>query len=175
MPTKTPTESRFWHYAKKTDGCWLWTGAKNYAEGYGVIKPSGSRKAAYAHRLSYEMAFGPVPKGLWVLHKCDVPSCVNPAHLFLGNRGDNMRDAKAKGRAKWPVLLGEKNPFAKLTVGKVKEIREGAAEGKSQSFLATEFDVSRTTIRAILLGTRWKLTRESGAVHELYAKNTSST
>jgi hypothetical protein len=122
MPAKAPLELRFWKYVSKggpvlkveLGPCWLWTGSKNYNQGYGVIKPSGSRKLAYAHRIAWEIAFGTVPGRLWVLHKCDNPACVNPAHLFLGTNSDNMKDAKMKGRAKWPVLFGDANPRRKV-------------------------------------------------------------
>lgn len=94
---KTLSE-RFWARVVKGDGCWVWTGARN-AQGYGRMT-AGSRGAGYlrAHRVSWELANGPVPKGLWVLHRCDNPPCVNPAHLWLGTRLDNMRDCSAKGR-----------------------------------------------------------------------------
>lgn len=76
-------------------GCWLWE--KSLArKGYGVIHIKNKRKSA--HRYSWELYYGPVPKGLFVCHKCDTPSCVNPEHLFIGTHTDNMRDAKRKGR-----------------------------------------------------------------------------
>lgn len=77
-------------------GCWLWTAAST-GHGYGLISLSFS-KNDLAHRTSWRLFHGPIPDGLWVLHKCDVPSCVNPAHLFLGTQTDNMIDASEKKR-----------------------------------------------------------------------------
>jgi len=93
------TGQRFWAKVKKTSGCWLWVGAKQ-RRGYGYLHNGGhsKRKPIRAHRYSWEIHNGPIPAGLWVLHKCDAPSCVNPAHLFLGTRSDNMKDAASKGR-----------------------------------------------------------------------------
>lgn len=87
-------EQRFWAQIEKTDSCWNWTGARNPR--YGMIKRDGRRVGA--HRVSWELANGAIPQGLWVLHRCDNPRCVRPDHLFLGNRLDNMRDMGAKGR-----------------------------------------------------------------------------
>lgn len=79
------------------DACWLWSPA--YPQNYGTIRRSApERGTVRAHRLAYERANGPIPKGLLVCHRCDVPGCVNPAHLFLGTHGDNQRDRIAKGR-----------------------------------------------------------------------------
>ena len=74
-----PPEERFWEKVEKTETCWLWTAAK-YPGGYGVfgIHPKVMKAA---HRFSWELANGPIPEGLWVLHKCDVRHCVRPDHL----------------------------------------------------------------------------------------------
>lgn len=93
-------EERFWQKVVKTDACWLWAGARSGTMKYGYLhfgsKTERSPKAA--HRVSWEIHRGQIPEGIWVLHRCDNPKCVNPDHLFLGNRTDNMRDAAAKGR-----------------------------------------------------------------------------
>jgi hypothetical protein len=82
-----------------TSGCWLWTGALGM-DGYGIrVHLHGEeRKPRRAHRASWEIFRGPIPDGLWVLHRCDNPPCVNPDHLFLGTQTDNIRDAVRKGR-----------------------------------------------------------------------------
>ena len=79
---------------KKTESCWLWTGVTDH--GYGRI--SMQRKTLAAHRIAFEHFKGPIPDGLFVLHKCDNPPCCNPDHLFLGTHKDNMADCVAKGR-----------------------------------------------------------------------------
>lgn len=76
-------------------GCWLWVGCTN-SSGYGTI--CVDRKMVNAHRFSWAMHNGPIAPGAHVLHRCDVPSCVNPDHLFLGDRQANFKDARAKGR-----------------------------------------------------------------------------
>ncbi len=78
-------------------GCWLWTGWCG-SQGYGGLMVKN--EAVRAHRLSWELHYGPIPKGLYVCHKCDVKSCVNPDHLFLGTHKDNIQDAIKKGRIK---------------------------------------------------------------------------
>ena len=98
-----PLSDRFW--AKVGVGspgeCWEWQ-AFCLPNGYGTIgvgsEINGTNRKAYAHRVSWELAHGPIPAGMDVCHTCDNPPCVNSAHLFLGTKSDNMRDASAKGR-----------------------------------------------------------------------------
>ena len=93
--------SRFWIRVALVDGgCWEWRGTTD-PDGYGILH-RGKRKVR-AHRISWQMANGPIPAGLSVLHRCDRRSCVNPAHLFLGRQRDNMADRHRKGRTKVPV------------------------------------------------------------------------
>lgn len=91
---------RFWSKVNKhtASGCWLWTAAT--IRGYGQISShvNGKKRPVYAHRLAWELTNGPIENGLFVLHKCDVPLCVNPAHLFLGTQQQNLEDARQKGR-----------------------------------------------------------------------------
>jgi hypothetical protein len=97
-PGKT-LEEKFWLYITVgpfTD-CWLWHGPTDCDEGYGRLYIS-RHKHIYAHRLSYELHFGPIPDGLDILHGCDNPRCVNPYHLSAGTHQDNMDDMIAKGR-----------------------------------------------------------------------------
>ena len=91
--------ARFWAKVRKTDGCWLWT-AGTFARRYGYGQFGLNGHPHKAHRLAWEFTNGPIPEGLSVLHHCDNPPCVNPAHLFLGTRGDNTRDMMMKGRSR---------------------------------------------------------------------------
>jgi HNH endonuclease/helix-turn-helix protein len=89
------TEERFWQKVLKTETCWLWTAYKK-PDGHGTF--NRGKRMALAHRYSYELHCGVIPHGMLVCHKCDVPSCVNPDHLFLGTPDDNVRDCIRKGR-----------------------------------------------------------------------------
>ena len=98
MPRKQKTLSdRFWEKVEQGDGCWKWLGAKS--QGYGYLSVGGrSGGPQRAHRISYELHFGPIPDGLFVRHKCDNPECTNPEHLEVGTHTDNMADLVARGR-----------------------------------------------------------------------------
>lgn len=155
MKRTKPIEQRFWPKVARTDGCWLWTGATN-AAGYGLLgrgrRGEGNARASH---VSYELAFGPIPDGLWVLHRCDNPRCVRPDHLFLGTHTDNMADAKAKGRMKPPPLHeGERCHLSKLTESDVRAMRE--LNDLSERELGRRFGVSRNAARSIRNGLTWK-------------------
>lgn len=167
---RRPLIDRFWEKVNKTDGCWLWIGSTT-THGYGVIGTGTGKAAEYAHRLSYEWAHGPIPDGLFVCHRCDTPSCVNPQHLFLGTQSDNMRDAAKKGRTAAgarsgahthpeSVVRGEQLPQSKLTEHDVRAIRSRyTIEAISQRALARQYGVSHMIIRRILAGELWKHVR----------------
>jgi hypothetical protein len=96
---KEDIKKRFWKYVIKTESCWNWTGATD-SFGYGHIGTYiPKRTMIKAHRLSYEMHNGKIPKGLLVCHTCDNPKCVNPKHLWLGTIQDNMDDRTRKMRS----------------------------------------------------------------------------
>lgn len=138
-------------------GCWLWTGATT--GGYGSFKmPNGaSGTTAYAHRIAWERANGPVPAGKCVLHSCDVPACVNVDHLFLGTKGDNSRDMVRKGRQRMPSPKpGASNPAAKLTATGVAEIRAAVSGGEPMLRVARRVGVSPTLVRLIVTRQAWK-------------------
>jgi len=122
--------------------------------GYGKFTIKG--RIVLAHRFSWEFANGPIPDGMNVCHNCpggDNPSCVNPAHLFLGTTLDNMRDKTAKGRQ----LLGERNHKSKLTKAQVIAIRERYDQGGiSQTALALEHGVSTASMSVIVRRKAWR-------------------
>lgn len=92
--------SRFWNNVTITDHteCWIWSGSRMTTQGYGRF--SVSRVAFRAHRFSWMLHNGPIPIGVFVCHACDITSCVNPAHLWLGTPADNVTDCTRKGRWK---------------------------------------------------------------------------
>lgn len=106
--TRVPMEERFWKFVTPgdPDECWLWHRPGD-PDGYGRIKDDSTTKTLRAHRVSYEMHVGPIPEGLCVLHRCDVRLCVNPDHLFLGTRKDNMVDAAIKGKMRGSLTPDE--------------------------------------------------------------------
>lgn len=128
------------------DECWLWQGFRN-PQGYGQF--NYHKKAYRVPRLCWEIHFGAIPEGLWVLHRCDNPPCCNPNHLFLGTPTDNAQDMIQKGRR--VITHGEDHPFAKLTNKQAKEIRSMYATGMySQRKLSGLFGVSTRVIWGIL-------------------------
>ena len=86
---------RFWEKVEKTDGCWIWIGAKN-RRGYGVFVIDGKQKLA--HRIAYSLTRGPVSASVVLLHACDNRVCVNPSHLVPGTNQQNREDMFYKGR-----------------------------------------------------------------------------
>lgn len=129
----------------------MWQGGKA-GNGYGTFCV-GKQKNVYAHRFAY-FAFKGNPKNYIVCHTCDVPSCVNPDHLFLGTQKDNMLDCKNKGRqSNPPILSGEKNPKNKLTKRQVIDIRNST---ETISLLSKQYNVTYQNIRAIKLKLTWK-------------------
>lgn len=149
--------SRFWTKVTKSAGCWLWTGSKD-RKGYGQLsvgsKCDGSKRPHSAHRISWTLANGD-PGELCVLHRCDVPACVRPDHLFLGTVADNNRDMFAKGRACVPSLRGTHNPSARLTQADVRAIRAASEAGATRTELADQFGVHRSTIQLVVSRHNW--------------------
>lgn len=116
--------------------------------GYGILT-KGRKTTLSAHRVSWEICFGPVQNGLHVLHKCDTPACVNPEHLFLGTQQDNMRDRNVKGR----TAKGEQRPEAILSADDVRRIR---LDSRSNAVIAREVNVDPSTISHIKRRRIWK-------------------
>lgn len=149
------------HARSKREGeCLVWTGHR-LPRGYGLlsVKTETWMGKRYAHRIAWEIANGrPVPEGRMVCHRCDNPSCIEPAHLFLGTHKENMADMKSKGRGHWNGIVrkGAAHPNAILTPAQVQEIRRMYRDCTvTHSRLAALFEVSTGTITAILNGRRW--------------------
>lgn len=100
---------------------------------------------------AYALAYGPFDESLHVLHRCDTPLCVNPAHLFLGTNADNQRDKALKGRS----LYGRKNASAKLTVEQVLEIRARAEAGETHVAISRDYPVGTSQIGRIIHRQKW--------------------
>lgn len=190
------TAERFWARVTRGNGCWLWTGPK-VGRGYGKVNWRG--KTARAHRVAWEITYGLIPDGMWVLHKCDNPACCRPNHLFLGTCADNVRDMCEKGRQAQgnrsgnhthperrprgdahysrirPEALarGEKHGNAKLTDADVREIRAlYRTSNISIRALAHRFGVSTCPIYQIVRGNAWQhVIDEGGIAHDDNCRN----
>jgi hypothetical protein len=144
---------RFWEkvdkngpvISKKLGPCHVWTGAL-HTSSYGVFKADGSKTVYRAHVYAWELEEGPVPDGLWVLHKCDNRPCVRKGHLFLGDHDANMHDMALKGRAArdGKVYLSD--------IEKQRMIDVYSQGGSPHPKLAADFGVSLSTVRRTLRG-----------------------
>jgi len=144
--------SRFFLRTIDVGDCREWAGARNH-NGYGRVQIG--RRRLLAHRAAWEIAQGPIPAGLHVLHHCDNPPCVKPAHLWLGTDADNVHDMDAKGRRVVKTTRGEQHPAALLTEAAVRVIRDRLREGRSHVSLGVEYGVDRSTITRLARGQTW--------------------
>lgn len=151
MTHPTPLAERLHRRLAPADnGCIVWTGS-TAGHGYGRIS-RGPRGAGWAvtHRVSWELANGPIPAGLFVLHRCDNPPCCNPDHLFLGTLKDNTQDMLAKGRHL--VERGENHHDAKLMDADVAHLRALAPSVGNYAALGRMFGISKQHARSLALG-----------------------
>lgn len=178
------TVRRFWNRVNKRGPvprhapglgrCWVWDRGCT-AGGYGRLHVNGEE--VYAHRLSWTMAYGAIPADKpCVCHHCDNPACVRPSHLWVGTKGDNLRDMAAKGRSgatvhpeRYPKgdqhpsrlhpetrLRGESNGNSRLSEADVREIRKRSNMGEIQGSIAAAVGVHQRTIGRIVRGETWK-------------------
>lgn len=140
-----------WADVSGDESCWLYSKrtfvkSGNGACTYGLVY-QGRSKRVRAHRLAFELAFGVIPAGMAVCHRCDTPLCCNPLHLFLGDAALNNADKMSKGRHY--ALSGERNGLAKLTDQQASDIAQRARAGESQGALAAEFNISQPAVSRI--------------------------
>lgn len=157
MTRTAPLADRFWSKVAKGGGCWLWAGGLS-TTGYGRLKIEG--KWQRAHRVSYRLAYGAIPEGLVICHRCDTPACVNPAHLFAGTHAENMADMVRKGRGNWAsgcsgFPAGSAHPNARLTEAAIAAIRSRLSLGEKPASVAASFGVQSRAIRDVARGRTW--------------------
>jgi hypothetical protein len=131
-------------------GCWIYTGGTN-GRGYGLMGRSRPRKTVYVHRLMYEWAKGPLPKGCEVAHTCDVRNCVRPSHLVAMTHDGNVADMVFKKRQS----RGETSGLNKVMEADVRDIRRRVAEGERRKDLANEYGLCVASIDNIITRKRW--------------------
>lgn len=153
LAAEAASRPEFWAKVNLLGSCWEWTGATT-EWGYGKLGYRGHDFTA--HRCSYEYAFGRLPDGMWVLHKCDNPPCINPSHLFLGAAKDNTADMYAKGRAPRIGAKGATNRHARLTDDEALQIRLDFAAGARPKDLADQYGIGSSVVNRVIRGVAWR-------------------
>ena len=151
------TEKRFWEKVDKRDDneCWDWKAYSDLYWGYGTFR--FRNKTQKAHRVAWTLTKGEIPNSLCVLHKCDNPACVNPAHLFLGTNLDNIKDRDAKNRQSHDMgRKGSKHSQAKLKEEDVICIRLLYQIEITQREISKIYRVSPMLIHKIVHRKLWK-------------------
>jgi hypothetical protein len=167
--TRKPLAERFWPLVDKSGECWEWTAAR-MKTGYGrlAVFTERGKTQGLAHRVAYELTYGPIPPGMVICHRCDNPACVRPDHLFADTQTANMRDMTAKGRRARGerqglrlhpecAARGERVASAKLTAEQVREIRHRYAAGEvTQKQIARQYGVSQSGVSLLIRRVRWR-------------------
>lgn len=149
--TEADFTDAFWQKVEKTNSCWLWLGLRN-RKGYGAVRRN--RRMVLTHRVSWEMANGPIPARELVLHHCDMPHCVRPDHLWLGDQAANMRDMVSKGRQNRPI--GSRHHRSRLSESLVRDIRVEVASGTPVAAIARRLGLSWATVGHAASGRSWR-------------------
>ena len=171
MPTlgRESDIKKFWSKANKKPiekDCWIW-GGKIYPGQYGRSVWEGVTTGA--HRISWIIKFGPIPKNQFVCHHCDVRSCVNPSHLFLGTNRENILDAKIKGR----MNRGESNCNAKLNERTISVIFNLVKKGLTQQAIANHIGISREGAGKVIRGDRWTHLKQFDVLRKIDIRRTA--
>lgn len=148
------TIARFWSKVRKTDKCWIWVGQMqppSFKYGRFMLK----KRPLFAHRVSWEINNGPIPEGLYVLHSCDNPPCVNPSHLSVGTKKENSRQMVERGRGRHQIYRGEDHPNSKLSEENISDIRRLASDGMAKKEIGMRFGVSDTMVGYIVRRKSW--------------------
>ena len=148
-------ENRFWIkvIVLEENNCWEWISKKD-EDGYGRFWLH--EKMQGAHRISYTLKYGQISKGLWILHKCNNTSCVNPNHLYAGTIKDNVRDSINSGTLFLLRVKGENRPNAKLKESEIRDIRNMLKNGEPQKDVILKYGLDSSHISAIKNRRIWK-------------------
>ena len=150
MAKRKSFAGRFWPKVRRTAGCWEWVGCVD-AKGYG--RYSSKQRA---HREAYEQFVGTIPQGMCVLHRCDNPPCVNPAHLFLGTKRDNNADRNNKGRtSRVSRNVGSEHGLSVIDESTVIQIRKLRALGAPLRDIGQRYGISDALVSLVARGKRW--------------------
>jgi hypothetical protein len=136
--------------SERVGDCLVWQGTKGNADGHGRINDHGVSR--WTHRVAWEIAYGPIPTGKFVCHKCDNPPCIEPTHLFLGTAKDNSKDMAQKDRSRF----GERATSVRLTAELVSLTKKWLSEGVSRKAIAETLGVSYMAIADIDAGRTWR-------------------
>jgi hypothetical protein len=147
-PRKFSASERFWLKVRKTSGCWIWIGSAHNKNGYGMFWYK--KNHILAHRYSWLIHKRKIPKGLFVLHKCDNPPCVNPKHLWIGNQSENMLDCSSKHRH------GKNTKLTKKDVAWIRENFSRQNKVNEALQMAAQVGISRSYLYAIARGCYFK-------------------
>lgn len=149
----------FWSNAdvRGANECWLWQRG-TAGDGYGQL--TINQRKVFAHRHAYELTNGAIPDGAFVCHRCDTPSCINPAHLWIGTPTQNNHDMISKGRYRMPAVRSKHN--AKITEQDAIDIRSKYASGVLMRVIAAEYGISRSAVGNIVHHLTWKTKTTQG-------------